>query len=73
LYVLTNTLCFYYLPRVLTYNVVGHIKTITILVLGILMFEDNFVLDDKRVWNIIGIVVALFGAVAYGHFKTRPK
>jgi len=48
----------------LTYQVVGHLKTVLILVLGFLMF--NKALDMR---NVIGIVIAMTGVIAYSEIK----
>ena len=48
----------------LTYQVLGHLKTILILVLGFLMFNKHV---DAR--NLIGIVVAMVGVVWYTEVK----
>lgn len=44
----------------LTYQVLGHLKTILILVLGFVTFNKTI---DFR--NVIGIVIAMVGVVAY--------
>ena len=48
----------------LTYQVLGHMKTVMILVLGFTFF--NKVIDIR---NVIGIVVAMVGVVAYTEVK----
>jgi solute carrier family 35 protein E3 len=50
----------------LTYQVLGHLKTILILILGFLFF--NKVLDYR---NVIGIVVAMVGVIAYTEINRR--
>ncbi|CAF4032682.1 unnamed protein product, partial [Rotaria sordida] len=44
----------------LTYNMIGHLKTISILVGGFLLFEDS--LNYKQ---FIGILLTLFGLFSY--------
>ena len=50
----------------LSYQVLGHLKTILILILGFTMFNKTV---DPR--NIIGIIVAMFGVVGYTEVKRR--
>lgn len=50
----------------LTYQVLGHLKTVLILILGFTMFNKTV---DPR--NIIGIIVAMFGVVGYTEVKRR--
>ena len=50
----------------LTYQVLGHLKTIMILVLGFVVFHYE---SNQRV--ILGIVVALVGVIAYTEIKRR--
>jgi solute carrier family 35 protein E3 len=50
----------------LTYQVVGHLKTVLILLLGFVMFNKT---PDTR--NIIGIVIAMTGVVAYSEIKRK--
>lgn len=50
----------------LTYQVLGHMKTILILVLGFLVFNKPV---DSR--NLIGIMVAMGGVVSYTEIKRR--
>mmetsp|Transcript_9980 Transcript_9980/g.22417 ORF Transcript_9980/g.22417 Transcript_9980/m.22417 type:complete len:345 (+) Transcript_9980:166-1200(+) len=52
----------------LTYQVLGHMKTVLILVLGFLFF--NRVLDLR---NVAGIGVAMVGVVAYTEIKRRES
>jgi len=52
----------------LTYNIVGHAKTICILVSGVVFFEDK--ITSKK---FIGIVVALSGMIWYGQIKLRLR
>ena len=50
----------------LTYQVLGHLKTILILVLGFTMFNKQV---DYR--NALGIVVAMAGVVSYTEVRRR--
>lgn len=52
----------------LTYQVLGHLKTVLILILGFTVFEKPF---DLR--NVIGIVIAMVGVVAYTEVKRRQS
>lgn len=48
----------------LTYNIVGHLKTITILAMGVLVFGDS--VSEKKV---LGIAMALGGVIWYSKIK----
>ena len=50
----------------LTYQVLGHLKTVLILVLGFTVFEKPL---DVR--NVIGVVIAMAGVIAYTEIKRR--
>jgi solute carrier family 35, member E3 len=50
----------------LTYQVLGHLKTIFILILGFVLFQK--VVDYR---NIIGIVIAMVGVIAYTEIKRQ--
>lgn len=52
----------------LTYQVLGHLKTILILVLGFTVFQKPV---DTR--NVIGIVVAMVGVVSYTEIRRRQS
>ena len=52
----------------LTYQVLGHLKTVLILVLGFTMFNNRV---DSR--NIVGIVIAMAGVVLYTEIKRRQN
>jgi len=50
----------------LTYQVLGHLKTVLILVLGFLMFGK-----EVNMRNLMGIFVAMLGVIAYTEVKRR--
>lgn len=52
----------------LTYQVLGHMKTVLILILGFTVFNKPL---DLR--NVIGIVIAMVGVVAYTEVKRRQS
>lgn len=52
----------------LTYNIVGHAKTISILIAGVLTFGDE--IGSQKA---LGIILALSGMVWYGQIKLRLK
>lgn len=52
----------------LTYQVLGHLKTVLILVLGFTVFQKPI---DMR--NVIGIVVAMVGVVSYTEVRRRAS
>jgi len=51
-----------------TYQVLGHLKTMLVLAFGFLMLNNP--VSGK---NILGILVALVGMVAYAHYETLDK
>lgn len=50
----------------LTYQVLGHLKTVLILVLGVVIFHKE--VDSQ---NVLGVLVAMVGVVAYTEIKRR--
>jgi solute carrier family 35 protein E3 len=52
----------------LTYQVLGHFKTVLILVLGFTVFNKPI---DIR--NVIGILIAMFGVIAYTEIRRRQS
>ena len=52
----------------LTYQVLGHLKTVLILVLGVVLFNKTV-----NIQNVVGIVVAMAGVVAYTELKRREE
>jgi len=48
----------------LTYNIVGHLKTVTILTMGVLIFGDS--MGSKK---LFGILIALVGVIWYSKIK----
>merc|ERR1712146_202518 len=52
----------------LTYQVLGHLKTILILVLGFTVFNKQL---DAR--NCLGITIAMVGVIAYTEIKRRQQ
>lgn len=52
----------------LTYNVVGHVKTVIILTGGVIIFGD--VMSGKK---ILGILLSMTGIVWYSHIKLRES
>jgi solute carrier family 35 protein E3 len=53
-----------------TYQVVGHTKTCLILLLGFILFPISMP-TETFIKNVGGIVIAVAGVVAYGHYKSR--
>jgi len=51
-----------------TYQVVGHLKTVLVLIGGIMMFPMNQT-TSQLLKNILGIAVAMIGVVLYGEIK----
>lgn len=51
-----------------TYNVVGHFKTILVLSFSFIMF--HYAMDAK---NILGMAIALAGMVMYTHYKIKAQ
>jgi len=52
----------------LPYQVVGHFKTVLILILGFVLFNKEL---DVR--NVIGIIIAMVGVIAYGEVKRKES
>lgn len=52
----------------ITYQVVGHVKTCLVIVLGMLMFPIRQS-NTQLLKNVVGICVAMLGTIAYSHFK----
>ena len=50
----------------LTYQVLGHLKTVLILILGVLMFNKPI---DLR--NVTGVIIAMVGVVSYTEVRRR--
>lgn len=53
-----------------TYQVVGHLKTVLVLSFGFFYFSTTMPLDTMTK-NLIGVVVAMVGVILYGHLKVR--
>lgn len=52
----------------LTYNMIGHMKTVSILVGGFLLFQDS--LNFKQ---FLGILLTLFGLFSYTFVRMREQ
>ena len=52
----------------LTYQVLGHLKTVLILILGVVIFHKEI---DYQ--NVLGVMVAMGGVVAYTEIKRREE
>ena len=52
----------------LTYNIVGHLKTVTILTMGVITFGDSMTLKKA-----MGILMALVGVVWYSKIKLEKQ
>ena len=52
-----------------TYQVVGHIKTILLLVSGYILFPSNWTSKAQMIKSIVGIIVALIGVISYTFVK----
>lgn len=51
-----------------TYNVVGHVKTVLVLIMGFVVFQYPVL------WkNVTGIALTLAGVVLYTHFKLKES
>jgi len=57
-----------------TYQVVGHAKTILIFVFGLMMFDSNKKEPlEKTIKKIIGLVLSMGGTIAYTVFEMQDK
>jgi len=52
-----------------TFQVIGHLKTVLILLLGYILFGFNGS-SSQLLWSLVGIAFAMMGVILYGHFKT---
>lgn len=52
----------------LTYNVVGHLKTVLIVAAGVFMFGD-----EMGIKKLMGLVVAMFGIIWYSQIKIEES
>lgn len=55
-----------------TYQVIGQVKTVFIVVLG-LVFFDTFTWSAQLVFRLLGVAVAVSGSFRYGILKTREQ
>lgn len=57
-----------------TFQVVGHVKTLTIFIFGLLMFPPTQEPRHKKIKKIAGLVVSMCGVILYTVFEMkRPK
>lgn len=56
-----------------TFQVVGHVKTITIFVFGLLLFPPVQEPTDKKIKKIFGLVVSMIGVIMYTYFEIQNK
>ena len=72
-----NAVCFAIIGKTsaVTYQVVGHVKTVLILITGLLFFPPEQEVDIRQtIKTIIGIIISLIGIFMYTYFKlTAPK
>ena len=57
----------------ITFQVVGHVKTITIFIFGLLMFPPVEEPTEKKVKKIIGLVISMCGVIMYTYFEIMNK
>jgi solute carrier family 35 protein E3 len=68
LMVTASTFLFIGATSALTYNVVGHLKTIGIVAAGVFLFGDS--MEPKK---LMGLVMAMTGIVWYSHLKLQGE
>jgi solute carrier family 35 protein E3 len=56
-----------------TFQVVGHVKTILIFIFGLLMFPEKEESSSQFTKKISGLVVSMAGVVLYTIFEVRAK
>jgi solute carrier family 35 protein E3 len=73
--VMGNTVGFSLIGRAgpITFQVVGHVKTITVFVFGLLMFPTPEDPPEKKIKKIVGLCVSMLGVVLYTVFEIRNK
>jgi solute carrier family 35 protein E3 len=57
----------------ITFQVVGHVKTMTVFIFGLLMFPPAEEPYEKKVKKIGGLCVSMVGVVLYTFFEIRNK
>jgi solute carrier family 35 protein E3 len=57
----------------ITWQVVGHVKTILIFVIGLILFPTVQESDSQRSKKIYGLVIAMGGVVLYTAFEMQAK
>jgi solute carrier family 35 protein E3 len=57
----------------ITFQVVGHVKTITVFVFGLLMFPPKEEPPEKKIKKIAGLCVAMVGVILYTIFQIKNK
>jgi solute carrier family 35 protein E3 len=57
----------------ITFQVVGHVKTMTVFIFGLLMFPTAEEPPQKRIKKIAGLCVSMVGVILYTVFEIRNK
>jgi solute carrier family 35 protein E3 len=73
--VMGNTVGFSLIGRAgaITFQVVGHVKTITVFVFGLLMFPPKVEPIEKKIKKIVGLCIAMVGVILYTVFQIKNK
>jgi solute carrier family 35 protein E3 len=73
--VMGNTVGFSLIGRAgaITFQVVGHVKTMTVFVFGLLMFPAREESPDKQIKKILGLCISMVGVVLYTIFEVKNK
>jgi solute carrier family 35 protein E3 len=73
--VMGNTVGFILIGRAgaITFQVVGHVKTITVFVFGLLMFPPKVEPPTKKFKKIAGLCIAMLGVMLYTFFPIKNK
>lgn len=57
----------------ITFQVVGHVKTMTIFIFGLMMFPPTEEPYEKKVKKIFGLCVSMVGVILYTYFEIKNK
>ena len=56
-----------------TFQVVGHVKTMSIFIFGLIMFPPVSEPRDKKIKKIIGLIISMTGVILYTIFEIKNK
>ena len=56
-----------------TFQVVGHVKTMSIFIFGLMMFPPVMEPREKKIKKIIGLIISMSGVILYTIFEIKNK